>query len=337
MNTIVKDYRLINKHQWNSFVLNHPDGNIFHSPEMVHFYNSSSNRESIVIACFNDLNDITGIIVAEIQREYRGVIGNVTARAIVMGGPLVKDQNPEIALILIKEFDKVCRKKVVFNQYRNLWSVNEFKSIFASCNYVFEEHLDIITDLTLSEDNLWKNIVSNGRNKINKSVKSGTSVKLIENKDLLKDVYAILEHVYKKVRLPLPDFDYFENAWDELSPLGYLKCFGAFNHNILIGVRIELIYNKKIYDWYAGSRAEYYDKNPNDILPWEIIKWGAANGFTSFDFGGAGKPDKPYGVREFKIKYGGSLVNYGRFEKIHKPFTYKVAKIGFNFWKLLKF
>ena len=37
-------------------------------------------------------------------------------------------------------------------------------------------------------------------------------------------------------------------------------------------------------------------------------------------FGGAGKPDKPYGVRDYKLKFGGQLVNWGRFEKVHKPF-----------------
>jgi len=43
---------------------------------------------------------------------------------------------------------------------------------------------------------------------------------------------------------------------------------------------------------------------------------------------GAGKPDEDYGVREFKSKFGGELVNYGRFIRINNPFYYKLGELG---------
>ena len=87
---------------------------------------------------------------------------------------------------------------------------------------------------------------------------------------------------------------------------------------------------------YAGSLKEFYIKYPNDLLPWEVFKCGKKSGYSIFDFGGAGKPDKKYGVRDYKKKFGGRLVNYGRFEKVHSPIKFKMAKVGFSLWKKIR-
>ena len=63
------------------------------------------------------------------------------------------------------------------------------------------------------------------------------------------------------------------------------------------------------------------------------MRWGAENGCHTFDFGGAGKPNKEYGVREFKRQFGGALVNYGRCKKIHSPLKVKIAEKGFEVYR----
>ena len=60
------------------------------------------------------------------------------------------------------------------------------------------------------------------------------------------------------------------------------------------------------------------------------MKWGCTSEYKYFDFGGAGKPDEKYGVRDYKLKFGGTLVKFGRLEKIHMPNKFKLAKSGFN-------
>jgi serine/alanine adding enzyme len=41
---------------------------------------------------------------------------------------------------------------------------------------------------------------------------------------------------------------------------------------------------------------------------------------------GAGKPDEGYGVREFKSKFGGELVEHGRFLFVCNPRLYALGK-----------
>ena len=69
---------------------------------------------------------------------------------------------------------------------------------------------------------------------------------------------------------------------------------------------------------------------------WNVILWSKENNYKVFDFGGAGKPKIPYGVRDYKLKFGGELVNYGRYEKEHKKILMLLGRLAFKFYKLFK-
>jgi len=48
------------------------------------------------------------------------------------------------------------------------------------------------------------------------------------------------------------------------------------------------------------------------------------------DFMGAGKPETEYGVRKYKMGFGGELFEEGRFQKIMNPGLYKLGKFGIS-------
>jgi hypothetical protein len=49
-----------------------------------------------------------------------------------------------------------------------------------------------------------------------------------------------------------------------------------------------------------------------------------------FDFGGGGRADEEYGVRDFKAKFGGELVNYGRNVCVHGPVRLALSRAGYR-------
>jgi len=53
-------------------------------------------------------------------------------------------------------------------------------------------------------------------------------------------------------------------------------------------------------------------------------------GCRLLDLGGAGRPDEPYGVRDFKAKYGGLLVDFGRDIWVRSPARMRVATTGYE-------
>ena len=326
--------RLLDKKKWDDFVQKQLNGNIFQTPEMYDVYKSTDKYEPLFLSVVNKGNEILAILLAIIQKEHTNILGVFSARAIIWGGPLIKDNDPEVLDFLLKEYNKIIKRKTIYTQFRNLWDWKEQKEIFAKNGFDYEDHLDILFDLKKTEDDLWKEMKGKLRTKIRKTYKNNVKIQCLNLHDnkIINDSYKILRDVYLRIKLPFPDKNLFKNAVTYLYDKEYLHAKGAFFENEMIGVRFVLCYKKLIYDWFAGAKDEFLSYRPNDVLPWEIMRWGANNGFEVFDFGGAGKPNVPYGVRDYKLKFGGELVNYGRFQLIHKKAFYQ-----FGIFALLMF
>jgi lipid II:glycine glycyltransferase (peptidoglycan interpeptide bridge formation enzyme) len=129
------------------------------------------------------------------------------------------------------------------------------------------------------------------------------------------------------------------NAFEFLYPKSMLRTFVALFENKVIGIRIELIYKELIFDWYAGHDEVFNNKYPNDFLIFNVLRWGSLDSnLLEFDFGGAGKRSVPYGVRDYKSKFGGDLIEFGRFFRINRPLIFTFSKIGFYlFKKIIKY
>ncbi len=276
-----------------------------------------------------------GTLLAIIQKQFAGLFSVLSSRAVIIGGPLIADNDAELFDRILKEYDNLIAKRVVYSQIRNLNDTLMRKYTFINNGYKYQEHLNFLIDLRKSTDQLWKELNSKRRNKIRKAMKANVTVKQIMNQIDFQESYDILYKVYQRARLPLPDCQYFNNIFNTAGD-NYFFPWGAYYQNKLIGTMYTFVYNKIVYDWYAGANTEFYSKHPNDIIPWEIFKQTKEFGCSLFDFGGAGKPGVPYGVRDYKKKFGGQMVNYGRFEKIHHPGLYNIARFGFWMWRRIK-
>jgi len=294
------------------------------------------NNTPFLVAAVTVEGEIKGLVQGVIQKEYPGVLGIMTSRAIVWGGPLVEDDDEQVYRLLFREYCRLVEKRVIYSQFRNLWPQDHVRELLDRLGFLYEDHLDIHVDLTRTEDELWNDVHSKRRNEIRRARREGTVVQELTAKKHVLEAYAILKDVYGRARLPLHHASLFEAAFDTLGPGGMVRFFGAFCDRKLIGAIVVLCFNGIVYDWYAGSDRRFYHKYPNDLLPWHVFLWAKESGYRRFDFGGAGKPGKPYGVRDYKKKFGGRFENFGRFEKIHKPLLMRVGILGFTLWKLLK-
>lgn len=316
---------------------NHQNSNIFQSIEMFNFYESVPKLEPVFLTVLNESNNIVATMLAVLHREHKGFLGNFSARSIIIGGPLVKENNEEILNYLLSEYNKIIKKKAIYSQFRNLWNWSEKeKEIFEGHGFKFEEHLDIMHDLNISQKELLSNMHKGRRKNVRRAEKVPLEFSLVKEKSDFNKCLLLIKKTYDKVGLPCPDKSFFLKSKEMLTDSSILKMFAAKYKKDVIACRFVLCYNGLIYDWYAGADESHLDKYPNDFLPYRVMEWGIENNFDKFDFGGAGKPNKPYGVRDFKLKFGGELVNYGRFEKIHKPFFMRLGKLGIFLLKKFK-
>jgi len=331
----------ISKHLENksltNFLEKHPNANVFQTPEMYQVYKSTKNYEPVFLSVVNDDNEILGMLLAVIQKEHSGLLGNFSARSIIWGGPLVKDNNPEVLDYLLKEYNKTIKRKAIYTQFRNLWNwTDDEKLIFQKNGLHYEAHLDILIDLKKTEDELLKEMHKGRRKNIRRAARIPLEFNEIESKVEFDQCIQLIEQTYKRVKLPYPDKTFFYIANDKLKQINGFKKFVVKYQDKIISTRFVLCYNGLVYDWYAGTDERFLDKYPNDYLPWKLIQWAKENGYNTFDFGGAGKPNEKYGVRDYKLKFGGELVEFGRFEKVHKPLLMKLGQLGMSIYKFLK-
>lgn len=281
-------------------------------------------------------NELVGVLLYYRQVQMNVVLLDFfTSRDVIIAGPVAKG-NDIVIIEQLLSFYKIKSKKSLYTQIRNLDCTVAYKQPIEKCGLRYEDHLNIIIDLSQTEASLWKGIHTKRRNEIRRAEKEECTVEVQITEQALADCYAILEEVYLRARLPLPGFDHFKALFMYSDATTGLRLFTAVWDGKIIGCMLCLAYGTTLYDYYAGAYSRFYDKHPNDLLPWEVFKWAKKNGFTRFDFGGAGKPGVPYGVRDYKRKFGGDLVNFGRYEGIAYPKIYKIATWGFKIYKNFK-
>ena len=309
----------LRKEEWENFVYKHPGGNIFQTPEMYEVYKRTKHYEPILLAVKNESNEIFAIVLAVIEREFSGILGIFNARSSIYGGPLIVNEDINILELLLKEYDKIILKKALYTLCRNFWDTSGFNGIFKKCGYRYEEQLNFLIDLKRPPEMILSNFKRDKKRAVKKADKLGLDFKIADSINEVESFYKILLETYRKAGIPLADKTFFLSMFDQLCKKDEAKLFIAKINDDIIAGRFVLCYKTALFDWYAGAKSDSFSYHPNEFLVWCVLKWGAENGYHVFDFGGAGNPSEEYGVREFKKQFGGQLVNFGRYKKIHSP------------------
>jgi serine/alanine adding enzyme len=327
----------VEKKKWSDFVSNHPHGNIFQTPEMYEVYKQTKNYEPLFFSVFNEKDEIIGSLLAVIQKEHSGILGHFSSRSIIWGGPLIKDDNINTLDLILKEYNSTIEQKAIYSQFRNFNDQNTSKSTFAKYNFTYENHLNIHLDLSVGEIELFDNFSKSRKKGIKKAQKEDFVFEVIENKEFIEKFYKLLSTSYSKIKLPFPKKAHFYKLIENLNPENFKIFSLGLNGESVISL-FSLIYKDTLYGYYIGTKDDenLLRMKPTDLIFWNVFKWSMNNNIRTFDWMGAGKPDKDYGVRDFKLQYGGNLLNYGRYEKVHKPILYKLAKLSLFIWKILK-
>ena len=337
---IISDPQKINFEMWDSFVRNHPDGTVFQATDMYLLFSKTRNFDPVVVVKMEN-GMIAGILLAVVIKEFSGPLGYFSTRTVVYGGPLISKEikDPSTTIDdLLKELIRKVKSRSIFIQFRNFTDMSDSKSVFAQNGFIFMERLNYLVDTT-SEKTVSQNISDSKVRQIKKGLKAGATIIEPENMDQIKSFYQILHFLYKfKVKKPLPSLDFFENFYNQSKngKLGIIRLI-KYNERIIGGILSPVFNNKVIYEWYVcGLDEEFKDVYPSVLATWAPIDYAMKNNLQVFDFMGVGVPDRDYGVREFKAKFGGTLVNYGRFGRINNNFLYAITEIGFNILALLK-
>lgn len=324
--------RKLDMDAWRDFVMQNPRANIFHSPEMYQAFERTKEFVPQLWAAVKDSGEVQALLLPVDITVLGGPLRSLTTRSVVYGSVLCAptDDGQEALALLLREYNQDRGGGVLFTELRNAFDMSDLCPILEQNGFVYEEHLNFLIDLTRPSEELWKNIRSNAQRNIRKAQKSGVVIEEVQSLEDMKAAYAILQDVYQRIQVPLPDWTLFESTFAVLYPKGMMRVLLAKLNGVNIAAVTLLLYKGSILYWYSGPLKEYSEYRAGDLLIWSCLQLGQGAGCHTFDFGGGGKPDEEYGVRDFKAKFGGQLVSYGRNIAVHAPFKLKLSKIGYE-------
>jgi hypothetical protein len=329
---IIDDVNAIDRHQWKSLLMTSKTRSFFQTRVCYDLY--TANPDFLQPFCFavEENNTLKGVIIGFIQRDGGKIKQFLSRRAIINSGPLLSEDISDEALsALLNECKKQLQGKAIYVECRNFEDYSPYKEVFKSCGFEYIPHLNFHVD-TSSEDVINENLGKSRKRDIKTSFRDGAEIVEQATIEEIRDFYAILHNLYvKKVKTPLYPFSFFETLYHQ----DYSKfLLVRYNKRIVGGTVCVCLDGYAVYEWFAcGEDGIHKNIFPSTVATYAGIRYAAQNGYQHFDMMGAGKPDDGYGVRDFKAKFGGQLVEHGRFLHVLNPLFYNIGKIGV---KLLK-
>ena len=275
--------------------------------------------------------ELRAVCVGYITQEPNAIKQYLTCRAIVVGGPVIANDatDDEVAALL-----KAVRRlgdKAIYVETRNFNDYSRWKSVFEANGFTYQPHLNFHVD-TSSVEVVDKNLGKSRKRDIRTTIRDGVTPVYQPTIEQVRAYYDILLDLYKtKVKTPLFKWEWFEQLYKVNSARFILT---ELEGKIVGGTVCMELPGKALYEWFAcGIDGVYPHIYPSTYATYLGIKYAAENGCKIFDMMGAGKPDEAYGVRDFKAKFGGEMVEHGRYLCVRKPLLYNIGKLGV---KLLK-
>lgn len=322
---------MINRESWDALVQSSPVSSWFQTPQAYSFFEGLSFLEAFAFAVEEE-GQLKGVAVGYIQKDGGKFKQFLSRRAIIIGGALLADDVSDEGLTLLLTAMKAKMKRhAIYIETRNLNDYSRWRSVFEKCGYGYVEHLNFHVQC-FSKESVWKNLKENRRRQIKKALAEGVKIEEASTEEAVLKFYDLLSDLYRtKVKTPLFPAEFFLEF--------YRKGYGKYlvvkaDDEIIGGIMCPILNDKTIYELFVcGNDVQYKNKYPSVMATWAAIDYALANHIERFDFMGAGKPDEAYGVREFKSKFGGELIEQGRYCCVCKPMLYAIGKLGVKILK----
>jgi serine/alanine adding enzyme len=323
----------LDEDRWRDFVDRNPRGNVFHTPEMFEVFARTRGYRPTLWAAADGDGRVLALLPPVQIALGGGLLRRLTTRAVAYGSVLY-DPSPagqEALAVLVRTYVQEMGREALFTELRNLSDLSPVQPALEDCGFAYESHLNYLIDLDRPVEEIMQSIGGRTRKNIRRGLRRGeVVVEEVVERAQVSLCFELLRRTYAAAQVPLADSSLFEAAFDVLRSRGMVRYVLVRVGDAYVGTSVELLYKDVVYGWYGGVDRAYSRYTPNELLMWHILQWSAESGYRTYDFGGAGKPDEEYGVREFKAKFGGELVCFGRNICIHAPRMLWLSKQGYH-------
>lgn len=312
------------------FLSRQPEGNFFQSPGFFLVSERSGGFEPVLFLIRDEDQEIAGVLMGVYQSNGGVLKSFLSRRLVVWGGPVTggrnEDESAAIARTLLERLTAHARDRAIYIEFRNLFDTSTLQAAFTACGFEYRNHLNLLV-ATDSLPAVKKRMSKSRFRQIRSSLRAGASIAEPLSEAEIAAWYDILKKLYlEKIGKPLPGVDLFVQLWRlKQGKIFLVKLEGE----VVGGIACPVFNNEVIYEWYVCGKDGIQNKvYPSVLATWAPIEYGLKHGFTHFDFLGAGRPEEDYGVRAFKMRFGGRQVAHGRYHLVVNKLLYAVGKWG---------
>lgn len=237
-------------------------------------------------------------LIAKEDSEIRGILPLfLVGRKLVSipfapyGGACVDDGTIED--LLIKKAKSITQEKKL--AYLELRHTDKKPGFLTKSTY-----LTVIIPLNPNPEILWQKTSKGARRSTKKAIRCGIEVAM--DHEYLNAFYELYARRNRELGSPIHSYDFFNNILKEFPNQSNIQVakFG----NKVIGTKFLLFFKDRFISGWAASDKRYVKYNPNNLLTWELIKYGCENEYSYFDFG---RSENDSGTFKFKKAWGGAV------------------------------
>ncbi|HZJ18621.1 MAG TPA: peptidoglycan bridge formation glycyltransferase FemA/FemB family protein [Patescibacteria group bacterium] len=213
-------------------------------------------------------------------------------------------------------------------------------------------HFNFKLDLTLSEEEILKNMHPKTRYNIRVAQRHGVRVVEDNSDKAFEEYLKLTKETTKRQSFYAHTQDYHKLMWETLKvkdekfskeKLTAHLLVAKYNNRTL-ATWVLFVYKNILYYPYGASSTEHREVMASNLMMWEAIKYGKKIGLKEFDMWGSLGPnadphDPWFGFHRFKQGYNPRHVEFiGSYDLIINPKLYKLYKITDKLrWQFLKY
>ncbi|WP_328425715.1 GNAT family N-acetyltransferase [Micromonospora sp. NBC_00389] len=265
---------------------------------------------------------------------YPFVLRPVTARHLVRPGRPVSDiispygyggafhcgANEVEAKEFWSAFDDFCRSRRVVSEFSRLCLFEDRRLPYPG--QTEQKLVNVVRDLRTPRDQMWQEFDHKVRKNVNKARRLGVRIEVDETGARLDDFLQIyqgtMDRRHARTGYYFPR-EFFESILHELP--GDFAFFHALHDGRVVSTELLLRSAHTLYSYLGGTERSAFDLRPNDLLKFEVFRWGQEHGMTHVVLGGGYAPED--GIFRYKRAFAPrGLVPYAVGTRVFDEWTY---------------
>ena len=323
-------YRILSAEQidrklWSALLGNSRTASWFQSPEAYDFFMSLPEMMTpfafALARRHDETEQLRAVCVGYITKESNAIKQFFTRRAVIFGGSCLADDctGEEIQLLMnaVRDFTDA---SAIFTETRNYTDYSAWRAAFESAGFAYQPHYDLHTDCT-DRRQMTAGVAESTMRRIKKAYAEGVHIVEAQTDEEIATFYHMLHDLYRmKVRKPLFPLSFFTRFVHQnrgVLLLAKRPTGEVGREEVIGGMLCAILPARVLYEWYVVGSS---------VVTWAAMDYANSHGLPLFDLMGAGVPGIPYGVRDFKLRFGGQLHDYGRYLHVNNRWLYALGK-----------